>query len=93
ESAYRQLLSGVWHESYVDIDYSAPRAWPHMPYLSDDELHPVLKWNRSALPMVSIRDYDIKLVQIILLYPYWHLIVRRGQGLALSSFYYFAAKG
>ena len=66
EGMYNQLLHDVWNEGSVDLESRAPREWPSMPYLSDDELQHLVRRHRSVLPPVTISDYAINLVQRLL---------------------------
>jgi hypothetical protein len=54
--------------SRSDLRYTAPRAWPPFPFLTEEEIQQVTETHPSAPLLKAISDYDVKLVQRLLYY-------------------------
>ena len=63
---YDALLDIVWYRTKKNLDELAPREWPLLPFLSEDEQQKLLDWHPTAVPLRALSDYDLRLVQRLL---------------------------
>ena len=66
--SYDEVLHNVWARDRVDLKYTAPRAWPPFPYVTEEAIQQLVDTHHSAPLLKASSDYDVKLFQRLLYY-------------------------
>ena len=66
EIDYAKLLNRMYRNTGRHLSVLAPRAWPDLSFVSDDERNRVLDAHPSAPPLKFISEVDVKLAQRLL---------------------------
>ena len=68
QGRYDALLDAVYKRTYVHMADCAPRGWPSLSFLTEEERKLLMDTRPSVPPLKFICDFDAKLAQRLLYY-------------------------
>ncbi len=69
------LRGKVWDKERKDLSLLAPREWPNLTYLSEEDHQQLLDLHPSASLLKAFSNFDVKLAQLFLYYTHADLVV------------------
>ena len=66
QEAYEKLIHWVWHRICYNLHEVAPREWPPLSCLSEDDQQRIWDWHLFAVPLRAVSDYELRLVHRLL---------------------------